>query len=284
MPKTLYVIDGHSQIHRAYHTKMRGLTAPGGEPTKAVYLFCKMLFGLVRSQRPDYLALAMDTKREKLLRRKWFPRYKLNRVQSLPGLVDQIKLIHRIVELLGIPVLKVTGYEADDVMATLTRQARRSDPPIDVVLITKDKDAHQLIRGGGPEVRLFDPKESTYFTKRDVFNKWGLWPSQMIDFQTMAGDTTDGVPGVRGIGPKTARKLLKRYGSLQSIMDHIGDLPNNVAQMLDTADLELARKLVTLEQRLDLGVEMDDLVYRGIDTRRVRPLFRKLGFRRWANW
>lgn len=277
MPKTLYVIDGHAQIYRAYYAPFRPLNSPTGEPTRATYVFCQMLLNLLRDRRPDYLVMALDADETKLLRRQIYPEYKAHREPPPEDLGPQEERIIRILEAAGVPLLRQEGHEADDLIATLVR--RLAGPELRVCVVSRDKDLEQLL---GEYVYLYDPLKDEEITAERLVNVKGWRPEQAIDAQILIGDSVDNVPGVPGIGPKTAAKLLEKYGSVQGVVEHADELtPKQRENVLAFAPrLDMVRELVTLRDDLALELDLAAAACDRFDWSRVRPTFEALGFRR----
>lgn len=277
MPKTLYVIDGHAQIYRAYYAPFRPLNSPTGEPTRATYVFCQMLLNLLRDRRPDYLVMALDADETKLLRRQIYPEYKAHREPPPEDLAPQEERIIRILEAAGVPLLRQEGHEADDLIATLAR--RLAGPELRVCVVSRDKDLEQLL---GEYVYLYDPLKDEEITAERLVDVKGWRPEQAIDAQILIGDSVDNVPGVPGIGPKTAAKLLEKYGSAQGVVEHADELtPKQRENVLAFAPrLDMVRELVTLRDDLALELDLAAAACDRFDWSRVRPTFEALGFRR----
>ena len=207
MPR-LFLIDGNQQMYRAYHA-IRGLTGPDGRSTNAVFGFSTMLRKLLADQTPDYIAASFDlagpTFRDALA-----ADYKANREPMPSDLVDQVPLVHEACVALGVPVLNIEGFEADDVIGTLAQQARGAG--FDVALVTGDKDFFQLVSDG---VRVYNPKDDgTWYDAAGVVEKFGVRPDQVVDVLALMGDSVDNIKGVPGIGEKGARELIGAHGSL----------------------------------------------------------------------
>jgi DNA polymerase-1 len=277
MSKTLYLIDGHGQIYRAYYAPFRDLTSPSGEPTRATYVFCQMLLNLIRDRRPDYLAVALDADETKLHRRQLYPDYKAHREPPPEDLPPQETRIMSILQAASIPLLRVEGYEADDILATLVR--RLAGPDLQVYIVSRDKDLEQLL---GPHVALYDPFKDEVITPERLRELKGWGPEQAIEAQILIGDDVDNVPGVVGIGPKTAAKLLEKYGSALGVVQHADELtPKQRENVLAFAPrIELVRQLVTLDHDVPLEFDLSRAACAGFTWSQVRPLFAELGFRR----
>jgi DNA polymerase-1 len=277
MSRTLYIIDGHSQIYRAYFAPFRDLTSPAGEPTRATYVFCSMLLKFISERKPAYLAMAVDRPAEELHRRKLYEEYKVTRKPMPDDLPPQAERIKQIVRAIGIPVLSVEGYEADDVLATMAERFAGDDS--DVVLISRDKDLDQLVT---EHVRLYDPMKDETLDAETIEKKKGYRPDQAVDVQTLMGDSSDNIPGIPGVGPKKAVQLVEKYGSAEAVLEHAEELsPKLKENVLAFADqMPVTRKLVTLERDVPLDVEPDDLSFHVEDLANMRPILEELGITR----
>ncbi len=279
MSRTLYLVDGHAQIYRAYYAPFRNLTAPSGEPTRATYVFCQMLLNLIRDRRPDYLAMVLDSDESQLRRRVIYPAYKATRPPTPEDLPVQEERIVSVLAAARVPLLRRLGWEADDIIATLAR--RLAGPDLHVFVVSRDKDLDQII---GPHVTLYDPMKDEQIDAARLMELKGWRPEQAVDAQTLMGDSTDNVPGVPGVGPKTAAKLLQQYGSLPGILAHVDELSPKLRDSLKAAgpQLELARRLVTLADDVPLELDLEQALCCRFAWPRVRPIFETLGFRRLA--
>ena len=277
MPQTLYLVDGHAQIFRAYYAPFGNLSAPDGEPTRATHVFCQMLLNLVRDRQPDYLAVALDVGDETTFRRQAYPDYKAHREPPPEDFPIQEQRILSILETMRLPLLRAPGYEADDIIATLVR--RHASPDLHVYIVSRDKDLDQLL---GPHVSLFDPMKGETITPERLFASKGWWPNQAIEAQILTGDSVDNVPGVVGIGPKTAAKLIAKYGTAQAVVEHADELtPKQRENVLAFApQIEVARNLLSLCCETPIGFELDAARIDAINWQAARPIFEKLNFRR----
>ncbi|MCH7871647.1 MAG: DNA polymerase I, partial [Planctomycetes bacterium] len=281
MPETLYLIDGHAQIYRAYYARFDHLNSPSGEPTRATHVFFQMLLNLIRDRRPDYLVMVMDVSDKTVFRRDIYPDYKANRDPPPEDMPVQIDRIVSILEAVGVPILRLAGFEADDIIATLAHRVAAGECGSDlhVHMVSKDKDLEQLL---GPTASMFDPGKNEFITHENLLEKKGWTPHQALEVQSLAGDTVDNIPGVKGIGPKTAAKLIHKYGTAQAVIDHADELtPKQRENVLAFAPLlEITRQLLTL--RKDVPIEFDLAQSRcgGFDWQAARPIMDELGFRR----
>lgn len=276
MRKTLYLIDGHAQIYRAYYAPFRALTAPSGEPTRATHVFFQMLLNLVRDRKPDYLAMALDTSDSTVFRRDIYPDYKAHRDPPPEDFSPQEQRIIQTLERVRLPILRLTGYEADDILATL---ARRHVDEFDVFIVSRDKDLEQLI---GPHVSMYDPMKDDLITAERLMEIKGWTPAQAFEAQTLMGDTVDNIPGVKGIGPKTAAKLIQKYGSAEGVIAHADELtPKQRENVLAFAPMiDVTRKLLRLREDVPLELDLAAAATDRIDWPAAAPVFEELGMRR----
>lgn len=272
--KSLYLVDVSNMFFRAFYAIPR-LTNAKGVPTNALYGLVGMTAKLLRENKPDYMAYCFDLPGE-TFRDEMFADYKANRSEMPEDLVPQMPYIRQITEALGIPILDAKGFEADDVIGTLARQAQKEK--IDAVIVSGDKDFAQLV---GPHVCLYDTMKNVRYGREEVKEKWGIEPEQMIDYLSIVGDTSDNVPGIKGVGPKGACKLIEEYGSLEKIYDNVESiksesLRNKIKDSRDAAFM--AKKLVTIVTDVPLDVRIQDLAIKPIDNDKVKALFEELDF------
>ena len=273
-PKTFYIIDGHAQIYRAYFAPFRDLTGPGGEPTKATFVFTQWLINLIQNRKPDYLAMTMDSGDETVFRKQISPTYKANRQPPPDDFFPQERRILQIVRAAGIPVFAKPGYEADDLIATMVR---RLADEFHVVIVSKDKDLRQLINA---RTRLYDWQSDAFMDEARMLAEVGYAPAQAIDVQTLMGDSIDNVAGIPGVGEKTAARLLKTYGSIDAIVKNVDQLtPKLRENFLAHADkLPITRQLVTLKADVEFEFEAQGCASCGLDMTAIRPHLESLGF------
>lgn len=273
-----WILDGHGLIFRAIFSPGAPLTSPvTREPTRGTYIFTRRLLSLVEEHKPAYLAMAMDAPRSTTFRRMEYPPYKANRDGTeLPeDATIQLERIKQIVKVLGVPMIGADTFEADDVIATLADIC--AGKQVEVVICSADKDMNQLITR---DVRQYDPNKEAWIDEKAAAEKWGVPIDRILDVQTLAGDSTDGVPGVRGIGIKTAVELVTQYGGLGGVLHAAqqGELTPARSKAILAADLNLCRRLVELRRDVPtLGWKARDLEFDKLDTQAALPLFRKLG-------
>ncbi|MCG3132275.1 MAG: DNA polymerase I [Phycisphaerae bacterium] len=276
MSETLYLIDGHYQMFRAFYAPFRDLSSPTGEPTKATHVFCQMLLGLLRDRKPDYLAVVVDVSDETVFRRDIDPEYKAHREPAPEDFEVQFNRVVQIVERVGIPIFRVPGYEADDVTATIAERLRDRD--VICYLVSRDKDLDQLLTD---RVHIFDPTKDEVVTPESLVTSKGYAPEKAVEIQTLTGDSTDNVPGVKGIGPKTAVKLIEKYGTAAEVVRHAAEQTPKMRENLEAfADrLDTVRKLVTLRRDVPVTFELERCRTGAFDLGAALPLFEELGFK-----
>ena len=277
MSQTLYVIDGHSQIYRAYYAPFRDLTSPQGEPTRATYVFCSMLLKFIKERRPSYLAMAVDGPAGKLRRRAEYAEYKVTRRPMPEDFAPQVRRIMQIVNLMEIPILRAEGYEADDILATAAEEFASAD--LSVVLVSRDKDLDQLLR---EHVTMYDPLKDETIDAAAVEAQKGYSPSKAIEVQSLMGDDIDNVPGIRGVGPKTAARLIAQYGTAEAVIQHADELTPKLAQSIKEGahNVPLAKKLLALERHVPIELDLEKMKFTGLRGPAIRPVFAELGFNR----
>ncbi|GHU10839.1 hypothetical protein FACS189449_01100 [Alphaproteobacteria bacterium] len=253
MKKLAVLVDGSSFIYRAFFA-LPQLTTRDGRAIGAVHGFCSMLISLLEKHRSDFFCVALDSGRT-TFRSEIFPEYKANRSAVPDELKEQFPLLKEACRAFGVPTVEKVGFEADDLMATYSRKL--ADAGMEVRIISSDKDLMQLI---DENVSMFDPIKSKIIKSEDVFEKYGVYPSQMVHFQALVGDSSDNIPGIKGIGPATATKLLAEYKTLDGIYENIEKIqPPKLGEKLITGkeSLALSLKLVTLEK--NVGLDDDSL-------------------------
>jgi DNA polymerase-1 len=275
MPREkIIIIDGSGYIFRAYFAIQR-LSTSQGLPTNAVFGFVNMLMKVLDVEKPTKLAIAFDTGKA-TFRKELYPEYKSNRSAAPEDLVAQIPLIQRAVDCFGIHRVEAPGFEADDVIGTLAQRAVESGRDVDI--ITGDKDLMQLV---GPHITLFETMKDRRIGPDGVVEKFGVKPDQVIDFLALMGDSSDNIPGVSGIGEKTAAKLLQQYGSLDGIYGNLEAIKQQKCRDSLASEKDLAylsQRLATVRCDLDLKFEWSHLDYRGPHREKLREFFLELEF------
>jgi len=257
--KRLFVIDGHALCYRAYFAFIRSpLVNSRGQNTSAIFGFARMLLKLIQDQNPDYLVVAFDPPR-KSFRFGLYPQYKANREKMPDELRSQIEEIKHMLSVLGIKRLEEADYEADDVLGTIAE--KYASKQLEVVLVTGDKDAYQLV---GRNVSIYANKkgitEFEIYDEKAVKEKLGLSPQQVIDYMALTGDTSDNIPGVRGVGEKTAQRLISDYGSLDNIYAHLAEIKGKLKETLkENREMAyLSRDLVTIRTKLPVEIDLEE--------------------------
>ena len=284
---TLYLIDGHALAYRAYFALTRGgdvsrFMTSSGEPTAGTFGFISVLLKLLETEAPEYLAVTFDT--GSTFRDEIYPEYKGTRAKMPEDLRTQIGRIRELVSAFGIPVLEAEGYEADDVLGTVARAA--SEQGVKVVILTGDRDLLQLV-SKNVTIRLAGQKlaEAQDFGPQEVREKYQLSPAQLIELKALVGDTSDNIPGVRGIGEKTAVQLLEQFGDLAGIYAHLEEVPNRFRSKLEQEKeaAELSHRLGTIVTDVPLEFELEACRAQEYDLDRIAGLFRDLEFRTLLN-
>ncbi len=255
MNKRLCLIDGSGYIFRAFYA-LPPMTSPDKKPVNAVYGFTNMFLKLTDKIGCDYQLVLFDAKR-KNFRNEIYPDYKANRKELPEDLIPQFEIIREAVDSLNINRLEIEGYEADDLIATFSKKALAEG--LDVTIVSADKDLMQLI---GPGVEFYDPMKDKFFSNEDVKEKFGVYPDRVIDVQALAGDSSDNVPGVPGIGLKTAAQLINEYGSLEELLQRASEIKQNKRRetLLENANMaRISKKLVTLNADVPLQIDIQSL-------------------------
>jgi len=295
--KRLVLIDGHALLYRAYHA-IPSLTTKKGELVNAVFGFINMLLKVIADLEPSHLAVCFD-RPVPTFRHKEYPQYQAQRPAMPQELQEQIEKVREVVEVFKIPIYEKDGYEADDVLGSLARQAgedtkilRYKDtkkkkkkfpnisvpkyPSIEVIIVTGDRDIFQLITD---RVKVYAPKKG--LSNPEVFNrekfreKYGFEPEQLVDFKALVGDPSDNYPGVSGIGPKTATDLIKKYGSLEEIYKNLQDIPQKISEKLKKQEkwARLSYKLARIEIQAPVKLDLRECEFGGVRRKEGREAF-----------
>jgi DNA polymerase-1 len=273
--KILYLVDGSSYIHRAFHA-VRNLSNSKGFPTNAIFGFSRMLLKLLGDKKPSQMAVVFDAKGP-TFRHALYGEYKATRPPAPEDLVAQFPYIRAIVQGLGLAMIEKEGYEADDIIGTLARQGEEQGYKI--IVVTGDKDFRQII---SPSVTLWDTMKDRLMTYDTFTEEYGLKPEQMIDVMGLSGDSSDNIPGVPGVGEKTAVDLVKQFGTLEKVLENAqqikkAKLKENLAQARE--DALLSKRLVTLDLHVPLDWRLEDLRIGPPDQKKLGEIFRELEFR-----
>ena len=288
MPPTLYLLDGHALAYRTYFALTRGGTGGQhwltreGEPTAGVYGFASVLLRILEQDRPEYLMVAFDT--GKTFRDDLFPEYKGTREKMPDDLVTQMLRVKQLVDVFNIPRIEIEGFEADDVLGSMAVKA--VDAGLGVKIITGDKDLLQLVNErvmvSLPGRSLSDSRD---FFQADVIEFIGVRPDQIVDFKALVGDKSDNIPGVRGVGEKTAVKLLAEYDNLESIYSNLDEISTSVRNKLEKSREEafLSQELARIVTNLEIVFDLEQAQTNYFNPQEVETLFRELEFRSLSN-
>lgn len=271
---TLYLIDGSAYIYRAFFA-LPALNNSKGLQTNAVYGFTTTLLKIIREHKPDGLAVAFDEKGP-TLRHEEFKDYKAQRPPMPDGMKAQIPYIHRVVEALNIPAARQAGYEADDLIGTLARQAEQAG--YDVVIVTGDKDMLQLLT---PHVRIYDPVKTKWSGEAECRERFGVEPDRVIEVMGLMGDSSDNIPGVKGIGEKTAMKLIAQFGTIDELLSRLNEVtPARVKTLLSeqAEQARLSRKLATIDTQSPVEFHPESYLIKPPHEEQLAELLRELEF------
>ncbi|MBE9473170.1 MAG: DNA polymerase I [Chloroflexi bacterium] len=278
MSQKLVLIDGHALAYRAFHALPEDMKTAQGELTNAIYGFTSMLLNVLRDEQPTHIAVTFD--RGRTFRHDMYADYKAHRAKMPDEMRSQMARVRQVVETLGIPVFEREGYEADDLLGTLARQA--GEQGVDTLIVTGDMDLLQLV---DEHTRVLTSRwrfsDTVVYDLEGVKRRYGLPPAQLIDLKAIMGDKSDNIPGVRGVGEKTGIKLLKQYGSLEVIYEHLDEVQTRFRNKLEAErDLAfLSRRLATIVRDAPVQLDLDSCRVRSFDREPVLALFRELEFR-----
>ncbi len=279
-----YLIDGSGYIFRAYYALPPLTRKSDGLPTGAVSGFCSMLFKLLEDskskenlQKPTHFAVIFDSAR-KTFRNEIYTEYKANRSEAPDDLAPQFEYIRKSVVAFNLPSVDLLNYEADDLIATYAEQILAKGAK--VTIVSSDKDLMQLYK---KNVRLFDPMKNKFITPEDIINKFGVEPKKIIDVQSLAGDSSDNVPGVPGIGVKTAAELINKYGTLEKLLDNTNEIKQNKRRetLIKNKDKAIiSKKLVTLKKDTPIKISIEEFQLKEVDKNKLYEFLREMEFNR----
>lgn len=278
-PRKLIAIDGNSLAYRGFFA-MRSLSTADGQPTNAVYSFVMMLLRIIEEEKPDVLAVAFDSS-AKTFRHDDYEHYKAHRKPTPDELRSQMPIVREVVDAFGIPVIMVDGVEADDVVGTIVRQAEEEG--YQATIVTGDLDALQLVTGSvSVMTTIKGVTDTVIYDEQAVIDRFGVEPSQMADFKALKGDTSDNIPGVPGVGDKTAAKLVQQFGSVENMLEHVDDIvdPKLRDKILGSfSQIPMSKKLATILTDVPLDVNVAEMGPPNPDYARIGELFKKLEFK-----
>ena len=277
----LFLIDGSSYIFRAFYA-IPPMTNSSGLPTNAIFGFTNLLLKFLQQYQPEYIAVALDAGRENF-RHRIFAGYKSNRREAPAELVPQLTYIRRVLEGLNLPLIEVAGFEADDIIATLCHATRDKD--CDLVIVSSDKDLMQLV---ADRVVVLDSAKDRWIGAAEVRAKFGVQPDKVIEVMGLMGDAVDNIPGVKGIGEKTAIALIQQFETLENLYTRLDEVDTLTLRGASRARKILedgkhaafvSRDLASLKRDVPLMIQFDDLRFTGFNREKLRSLFTELGFR-----
>jgi DNA polymerase-1 len=270
----LYLIDGNSYVYRAYYA-IRKLTTSRGFPTNAIYGFTNMLLKIIREKKPDSIVVSFDspvpTERHRI-----YEEYKAHRPEAPEDLVEQIPYIKKIVSAFNINIFEVPGYEADDLLGTIAKKA--ASEGIDVFIVTGDKDMLQLV---DKKIKIYDPMKDKILDEGYIKERFSVEPERIIEFMALAGDVVDNIPGIKGIGEKTAKELLSEFKSLDDLLNNTNRIRKDKLRLLvsENADIvRLSKKLATIDTSVPIDIDTEEFGLREPDWPSLLPLFREFEF------
>lgn len=276
--KKLLLIDGNAILHRGYHAYPQ-LTNPKGEMINAVFGFFSMLLTVFADQKPDYLVVCFD-RGKPTFRMNMYAGYHAHRPKMADDFHPQVAIVHEILEKMRVQVFELDGYEADDLIGTIATEAVTKFKE-EVVIVTGDRDLLQLVNG---HVKVLMPllgfTKTKLFDEAAVVEKYGVHPKQFVDYKALIGDASDGYPGVTGIGPKTAAKLLQEHGTFEKLYSDVGSLPEKIGVKLatDAEQAALAKKLATIVIDSPIQFDLTKCASTDFDIKALREEFKKQGF------
>lgn len=278
--KKIVLIDGNALIHRAYHAYPT-LTTSSGELVNAVYGFLSILLNVLNQINPQYAAVTFD-KKAPTFRHKEYKKYKSHRPKMDKELVQQIGRVHEAVTALKIPIFSIDGFEADDVIGTLAQQIAQESKDLEVLIVTGDYDTLQLVT---ENVKVLMPargkKPSQVLSRQAVLDKYGFEPVLIPDYKGLAGDQSDGIPGVSGIGPKTAMHLIKEYQAIEKIYKNLTKIPEKIREKLkkDKKNALMSKKLATIVKDVPLKIRLKDCCLLELNNQKTVAFLEKMEFR-----
>ncbi|HHT9113684.1 MAG: DNA polymerase I [Planctomycetes bacterium] len=275
MPERFFILDGHSHCYQAYYAITAKLTTPDGKPANAVYGFTRMLQKLLREHHPEYVVVVFDTKYA-THRHNSYAEYKANRKPTPDELQAQIPLIYKVVRAYNIPIYAAKGYEADDIISALVKKL--SEKNVEIIIATSDKDMEQLL---SPQVKIFNAKKGVMIDQETLYKEKGIRPEQVVDVLSLSGDSSDNVPGVPGIGNKTALELIQKWGSLESVLSSIDQISGKKRQenlRLFSDQARFSQKLLKLYSEIPIPIDMNACKLDTTENTKLKKLFREFGF------
>lgn len=278
--KTLLLLDTHALIHRFFHA-LPPLTAPNGEPVNAVYGLANTVLKIYREIKPNYIAAAFD-RPEKTFRSEAFQDYKIHRAPAVPELITQFKLTRELLDKFKIKIMEMAGYEADDLIGSLVEKFK-NESDLKIIIVSGDLDLLQLVENDKVVVQMLRKGMSDTFiyNEIEVEKRYSLKPKQLPDLKGMLGDASDNIPGVKGVGPKTATPLIQKYSTLENLYENLWEIPDKIGNKLESQKETafFSKKLATIVKDVPLALEsLEELKSRPFDKPALAQYFQSLGF------
>ena len=281
--KSFLIIDSHALIHRFFHA-LPPLTSLEGEPIQAIYGLAGVILKIFKEHKPAYVAAAFD-RPEKTFREEKFKEYKIHRPPAAPELISQLIKARELFELFNIKTLDLAGFEADDIIGTLVEKFKNDKELAEgkIVILSGDLDVLQLVENDKVVARIIKTgiTNTVLYNEEDVRKRYLLNPSQLADYKGLVGDPSDNIPGVKGIGPKTATELLKDFGNVKEVFDSITIIPPKIAKKLEGQEqvAALSKELATIKRDVPIQVNsLDEFMVLPLQKEKLIPYFEKLGF------
>ena len=275
MSENFFIIDGHSQLYQAYYA-ITELTTPSGQPINAVYGFTRMLRKIIKEDKPCYMAIAFDTKGP-TFRHIEYKEYKSHRKPTPDDLVSQIPLLYDVINAYNIPLFAIQGFEADDIIGTISKKLSKKN--IECTIITIDKDMDQLI---DKHIKIFNPRKKEIRDTEKLRKEKGIEPENVIDILALGGDSSDNIPGIPGIGYKTALKLIREWKSLENVISNVDKIKGKKKQVNLLKYTELARlskRLATIDTEVPLDFNLEACRLTNFNNIKLNELFTNYGFK-----
>mgnify|MGYP001273703314 FL=1 len=275
MSENFFIIDGHSQLYQAYYA-ITGLTTPKGQPINAVYGFTRMLRKIIKEDKPCYMAIAFDTKGP-TFRHIEYKEYKSHRKPTPDDLVSQIPLLYDVINAYNIPLFAIQGFEADDIIGTISKKLSKKN--IECTIITIDKDMDQLI---DKHIKIFNPRKKEIRDTEKLRKEKGIEPENVIDILALGGDSSDNIPGIPGIGYKTALKLIREWKSLENVISNVDKIKGKKKQenLLKYTELaRLSKRLATIDTEVPLDFNLEACRLTNFNNIKLNELFTNYGFK-----
>jgi DNA polymerase I len=275
VPKRFFIIDGHSQFYQAFYA-ITGLTTPSGQPINAVYGFTRMLRKIIKEQNPYYMAIAFDAKGP-TFRHLEYKEYKIQRKPAPDELLSQLPLMFDVINAYNIPLYAFEGYEGDDIIGTIAKKVSAKE--IECIIITTDKDMEQLV---DKYIRILNLRKKEITDIEKIRKEKGIEPENLIDVLALGGDASDNIPGIPGIGYKTALNLIREWKSLENVLSNIDKINGKKKQENLSKNTELAilsKRLATIDTKVPLDIDIEACRFKNINHPRLEELFTQFGFK-----